>query len=78
MANFGLPAAETGTDAEALANVQEAINRIVVWGQRRVSNGRDVTEAALKDLREREAELISRLDNTTNSAVNYARRMPPS
>jgi uncharacterized membrane-anchored protein len=78
MANFGLPTAETGTDEESLANVQEAINRIVVLGQRRVHNGRDITEAALKDLREREADLLSRVASSPGSAVNYAKRMPPS
>jgi hypothetical protein len=69
---FGAP-----TDAESLQLTIEAINRIVVFGERRIQNGKDVTEVALSELRKYRDELESRINAASGSAVNYAKRMPP-
>ena len=67
----------TGTDAEMLELTRAAIVRITVMGERRMLHGRDVTEAALKDLWAQVAELESRIDGSEGPAVNYVTRQRP-
>ena len=80
MANFGLPASETGTNAELLLILRERYAHVAVHGWYRAMNGRIVQDAKLAEIR---AE-IDALEDEINAeslvgpAVNYAKRMRPS
>lgn len=66
----------TGTDAELLELTRAAIARITVLGERRLLHGKDVTEAALAELRKQADWLESKISAADNgNAVNYARRV---
>jgi len=74
MANFGFSAPETGTDAELLAFVRQAIATILRTGQAYEIRGRTYTRANLADLYQLEMQLQTRVTRaSTGRSVNYGR-----
>jgi hypothetical protein len=68
----------TGTDQEILDFTRAAIVRITTMGFMRTAQGRVLTEANLKDLREQVEWLEQRIAAASGgSSHNYARRRRP-
>lgn len=67
--SFGVP-----TDAEGLELVTTAIYRIVTFGQARIQNGKQLTEADLDKLIKLKESIEASISATSGPAVNYAQR----
>lgn len=71
----------TGTDAELLEFTRAAIARITALGSMRTDDGRMLTEANLKDLREQVTWLEQRIaaaESTPGRKTNYVGRRRPN
>jgi hypothetical protein len=79
MANFGLTAPDTGTDAELLLILRQRYAHVIQFGWYRAHDGRIVQDIKPAEIRAEIAAVESRIDAVLSGpAVNYAKRMPPS
>ncbi len=69
--SFGLPPTAGGTDEELLAWCKDAIFKITAGGQAYGSDGRSLTRANLKELRDLREDLEARIDAASGMGIPF-------